>query len=158
MSGVSRWYPSKVDLWLALVLAFAPLVCLAGSAAVLVAGQGDGWMIALAPTAFIALIYLGLVFPMRYGIDDDALVVRHGLVRQRIPLRDIVEVQPTHSPLSAPALSLDRLQIRFGRGVVKSAMISPTGTSEFLSELAARAGLQRDGDRLFRPSTRPPGA
>lgn len=158
MSGVSRWYPSKVDLWLALVLAFAPLVCLAGSAAVLVAGKGEGWMIALAPTAFIALIYLGLVFPMRYGIDGDALVVRHGLVRQRIPLRDIVEVQPTSNPLSAPALSLDRLEIRFGRGVFKSAMISPADRSGFLDELAARCGLQRDGDRLSRPSSPPSGA
>jgi hypothetical protein len=95
-------------------------------------------------------MYLGLVLPMRYAITDQHLVVRHGLVRQRIALRDITVVEPTRSPLSSPALSLDRLRIEFGTGFFKSAMISPAAKSEFLAELAVKAGLERDGDRLVR--------
>jgi hypothetical protein len=72
----------------------------------------------------------------------------------RIPLGDIVEVRPTRSPLSSPALSLDRLHIRFGEGFFKAAMISPADRQELLGELAARAGLQRDGDRLVRSQSR----
>jgi hypothetical protein len=33
-------------------------------------------------------------------------------------------------------------------------MISPADKQEFLSELAARAGLERDGDRLVRSQSR----
>jgi Bacterial PH domain len=148
MSEVSRWYPSKVDWWLAVVLAAAPVLCVTVTVATFV--EGEGVAVALGSSAFLALIYLGLVFPMRYGITDDALVVRHGLVRQRIALRDIVEVYPTRNPLSSPALSLDRLYIRFGEGFFKAAMISPADKPAFLEELAARAGLVREGERLLR--------
>jgi len=115
---------------------------------------GSGVAVALGGVSFLALIYLGLVLPMRYGITDTDIVVRHGLVRQRIPLKDIVEVHPTRSPLSSPALSLDRLNIRFGEGFFKSAMISPADKQGFLTELTQRAGLQRDGDRLVRTPER----
>lgn len=149
MSADPRWYPSKIDLWLAIILAIAPLLSIGGAVAALLAGKG-GELIALGSAAFIPLLYVALVFPMRYGITDDAIVVRHGLVRQKIPLRDITDVKPTNSPLSSPALSLDRLEIRFGDGFFKSVMISPADKQGFLAELASRAGLQRDGDRLSR--------
>ena len=46
-------------------------------------------------TGILAVVYLGLVFPMRYGITDTELVVRSGLVRRRIRLADITSVTPT---------------------------------------------------------------
>lgn len=150
MSEVSRWYASKVDGWLAIVLAFAPVMCIVVAGSVLAAGGGEGMLAALAGCGVLAAVYLGLVFPMRYGISAEAIVVRHGLVRQRIPLRDVLEVHPTRSPLSSPALSLDRLAIRFGEGFFKTVMISPADKQGFIDELAARAGLVRDGDRLVR--------
>ena len=152
MAEVSRWYPSKVDWWLGILLAIAPAMCVVSVAVTVAAGEGMG--AALGGAGFLALIYLGLVFPMRYGISDTAIVVRHGVVRQKIPLKDIAWVRPTRSPLSSPALSLDRLHIRFGEGFFKAAMISPADKQEFLSELAARAGLERDGDRLVRSQSR----
>jgi hypothetical protein len=149
MSEVSRWYPSKIDGWLAIVLAIAPVMCLVAAVSLLAAG-GEGAIAAFAGGGVIAAVYLGLVFPMRYGISADAIVVRHGVVRQRIPLRDVVEVQPTRNPLSSPALSLDRLAIRFGEGIFKNVMISPADKQGFMDELAARAGLVREGQRLVR--------
>lgn len=143
-----RWYPSKIDPWLAVVLAFGPLVCIAAGITLVVAGEP--WWLAAAPLVLVAGIYVGLVFPMRYAVADDAIVVRHGLVRQRIPLKDITEVRPTRNPLSSPALSLDRLLISFGTGWSKQAMISPADRDAFLDELAGRAGFVRDGDRLHR--------
>jgi hypothetical protein len=148
MVDVSRWYASKIDTWIAVVLAFAPIVAIAGAITTMMAGSGV--IVALGGVGFLAAIYLGLVFPMRYGMTDDALVVRHGLVRQRIALRDIIEVRPTNSPLSSPALSLDRLHIRFGEGFTKGVMISPAEKEAFTAELAERAGLRRQGDLLLR--------
>jgi hypothetical protein len=146
--AVARWYPSKVDWWLAILLALAPVVFVVALIGALRAGSG--MTAALGGVSILAGIYIGLVFPMRYGMDDEYLVVRHGFIRQRIPLRDIVEVFPSRNPLSSPALSLDRLEIRFGQGYFKSAMISPASRADFLDELERRASLRRDGVRLVR--------
>jgi membrane protein YdbS with pleckstrin-like domain len=146
--AVERWYPSKVDWWLAILIALAPIASIVALIGTLMAGTGV--LIAAGGVVLLAAVYLGLVIPMRYGIDDEHLVVRHGIVRQRIRLSEITEVSPTRSPLSSPALSLDRLAIRFGEGFFKSAMISPAAKAEFLAELATRANLRRDGERLVR--------
>ena len=45
-----------------------------------------------------------------YRITATELLVRSAFFRWRIPLVQIVEVFPTHNPLSSPALSLDRLR------------------------------------------------
>jgi hypothetical protein len=87
---------------------------------------------------------------MRYGLDDTHLLVRFGICRKRIPLVDILEVNPTHNPLSSPALSLDRLRVQFGPGAFQAVMISPAERNRFLDELAQKAGLKREGDRLSR--------
>jgi hypothetical protein len=146
--NVTRWYSSKVDWWLAILLAVAPLVTI--GAVIGAVAAGTGLTAALLGVAFLAAIYVGLVLPMKYGMDDEHLVIRHGLVRQRIALQDIVEVFPSRNPLSSPALSLDRLEIRYGDDYPRSAMVSPAARSEFLSELARRAQLRQDGDRLVR--------
>ena len=147
-STQTKWFPSKVDWWLGLLLVVAPAVSLI---ATLTAPESER-LAGLLGTGLLAAVYLGLVFPMSYGLTDSELIVRHGLVRQRIKLADITEVTPTRSPLSSPALSLDRLRITFGSGFFKSVLISPAAKAEFLVELALRARLVRKGDGLARLS------
>lgn len=88
--------------------------------------------------------------PVRYGIASDALLVRFGVVRQRIRFDSIREVYPTHNPLSSPALSLDRLAIKTGRGPLRLTLISPLQRDEFIGLLCTRAGLTWDGKRWAR--------
>ncbi len=95
-------------------------------------------------------VYFGLVFPLRYGVDDTHLLVRFGICCQRIPLADIREVYPTRSALGSPALSLDRLHVQYGDGFFKGVMISPADRDGFLDDLAQKARLKREGDRLVR--------
>ncbi len=142
----AKWFPSKVDWWLGLLLVVAPAVSLI---ATLTAPDSER-VAGLLGSAVLAAVYLGLVFPMSYGITDSELIVRHGLVRQRIKLADITAVVPTRNPLSSPALSLDRLRITFGSGMFKSVLISPAAKQDFLVELALRARLVRKGDGLSR--------
>jgi hypothetical protein len=142
----TQWFPSKVDWWLGLLLVVAPAVTLIATLTAPPSERLEG----LLGTAVLAAVYLGLVFPMSYGLTDSELIVRHGLVRQRIKLADIVEVTPTRNPLSSPALSLDRLRITFGSGMFKKVLISPAAKAEFLVELALRARLVRKGDGLAR--------
>jgi membrane protein YdbS with pleckstrin-like domain len=146
----TQWFPSKVDGWLAVILAIAPLVSLVGFLDPSVWESVGMLLVALAGPALFVAIYGLLVFPMRYGISDDELIIRHGVVRQRAPLAKIISVEPTRNPLSSPALSLDRLKISTGSRVRDNIMISPADRDGFLALLAERSGLVRDGDRLLR--------
>jgi hypothetical protein len=141
------WFSSKIDWWLGVLLAVSPAVALLAAMSAPESERSE----ALLGLVVLAVVYVGLVFPMRYGITDSHLIVRHGFVKKRIELASIRSVTPTRSPLSSPALSLDRLRVTFGTGLFKRLLISPADKRRFLVELALRARLLRDGDGLTRP-------
>jgi hypothetical protein len=146
-----RWYSSKIDWWLGPVLCLPPATALWVCVSSALAGSMAGLLLGVVTTVLVGGIYFGLVFPMRYGLSDTHLIVRFGMCRRRIPLAEIREVHPTRNPLSSPALSLDRLRIRFDAGdTLKAVLISPSDRGRFLDELARKAGLKRERDRLFR--------
>lgn len=146
----TTWFPSKIDSWLAAILIIAPLVSLVGFLDPNVFDSLTMLLLALSGPLLFAAIYGLLVFPMRYGISADELIVRHGVIRQRAKLADIELVEPTRNPLSSPALSLDRLLISTGSRARDKIMISPAERERFLSLLAERSHLVRDGERLIR--------
>ena len=90
--------------------------------------------------------------PIYYIVTATELLVRAAVFRWRIPLDQIIEVYPTHNPLSSPALSLDRLRVNYKRPSGKTwwVMISPKEKEQFLDDLAKAAGLEKDGNRLVR--------
>lgn len=137
-------FPTKVDLWIALMLLIAP----AGMAAAWVATSD--WRV-----LFIGVVVLGgigsIAWPCDYRLEEDELIVRSGIIRMKVPYGDVQSVEPTRNPLSAPAYSLDRLMIRYGKAAI---MVSPKNRSRFLDELARRAGLRRYGERLVREHPR----
>ena len=56
--------------------------------------------------------------------------------RWKININDITQIEPTHNPLSSPALSLDRLKIYYRKdGRVATVMISPKDKEGFLNIL-----------------------
>jgi len=129
-------FTSKIDGWLLVVLVGSALASLLASAVIL---------ISLAPgprTLAGAIILIGAVLPIwllvstRYVLTSDLLEVRSGPFRWRIPIREICEIVPTRSPLSSPALSLDRLRIVYREK--RWIMISPLERERFLRELALR--------------------
>ncbi|MFR9720872.1 PH domain-containing protein [Aeromonas diversa] len=129
-------YRSKIDTWLAVVLVFAVLASLAGAVTALsVEPTALAWPIALVAVTVGAGLPTWLLTTTYYRLEGDALFVSSGPIRLRIPLREIVNITPTNSPLSSPALSLDRLRIEYGRG--KSVMISPRNKEEFIRNLEA---------------------
>jgi hypothetical protein len=131
-----RTFDSAVDPWLAVLLAvvaaLAPLFLVAALAA-----EDAASAAALAGSALlIAAIMGGLVWPVRYTCAPDALIVRSGLVRYRVPYGQIRTVAASRALWSSPALSLDRLRIDYG---TRWLLISPRGRREFLTELRRRA-------------------
>lgn len=148
-SGVV-WFPSKVDWWLGILLACPPVGSLVALGAGLASSDPGKIAVGAIACVLVSALYALLVIPVRYGIGPEELIVRFGVVRQRVKLGDIEEVAPTRNPLSSPALSLDRLAIRAGPGFLSTAMISPADREAFLLLLAAKGRLRRDGDRLVR--------
>jgi hypothetical protein len=139
---VNGTFRSKVDTWVAWVLIASMAVSLiaAGAAAIATA---QFWLIltSLIPIALIKL----LAWPVDYTLEAETLLIRSGIMRMRVPYAEIVSVEPTRNPLSSPAMSLDRLLIRWRN---RSVMISPENKERFLTELQKRTQLKRQGQRL----------
>jgi hypothetical protein len=148
-------YPSKVDWWIGLVLLFSVLA-LIGSAVPFFVGPPPqtplGLGIGVLCLAFA--VWIGAIpFNTNYEIGQTKLVIRSGGIRWNVPLDSIMEVFPTHNPLSSPACSLDRLRVNYhnARGRTRFVLISPREKEAFLRDLAgAVAGLEWDDDRALR--------
>ena len=82
----------------------------------------------------IVLLALGLPFWMMvatdYQIDDGLLRIRSGPFRWTLPVDAITSVEPSNSPRSAPALSIDRLQICYDNDRI--ILVSPKDKTGFL--------------------------
>ena len=143
-------FQSKIDWWLFILLIFLPLQSV--GVLIYLYNQGDpnawvGWI----GVFIVGGIYGGLLFPFYYELEDDALLVRFGLVRLRIPYTDMTLVEPTRNIISSPALSLDRLHVHSKTDL--GAIISPKDKRAFLDALVQRAvHLERSGDRLIMKS------
>jgi hypothetical protein len=123
-------FPSKRDFWLGLLI--WGLMLLGAIPALLKPGKGQ-FIIMVAVVLFIGWIWFGT----GYEISGDELKIRCGPFRQRIPLQEIKEIKKTRSPLSAPACSLDRLEIKYG--AAKRVLISPADKEGFIQLLTERA-------------------
>jgi MFS family permease len=140
---------SRVDLWLAIVL----LGTIVGPVVVgiqqLLAGEQEGWIL-LKVGVFIIILLLGIGFPCRYTLTDRELVIRGGVtgaLEYRIELRKITDVRPSYNPLSAPALSLKRIKIRYEGATGGFMLISPKDRQGFIDELNRRRALLATQDR-----------
>ena len=129
-------YRSKIDIWLGTVLIVAAGASIYGGFVLLTVPGPGRWL-----TLAVVLLF-GLVLPVwllvgtYYTIDGQVLVVSGGPFRWRIPLSDIVAIEPTRNPLSSPALSLDRMRIRRRGG--EEIMVSPRDKDAFRKELRDR--------------------
>ena len=84
-----RWFPSKIDWWLRLLLVSLPLISIGSSTvALLESGLKEAAITFVLSMVPIAAVLIGLVWPTRYAISEDSLVLRFGLVRQKISLRE----------------------------------------------------------------------
>ena len=104
--------------------------------------------IILGSLAVVALL-LSVLLNTSYTVDRGVLKARSGPLCWKVPLDQIQSVEMTRSALSSPALSLDRLRIRYGKG--RFILVSPADKSGFLRAIgqddakaaAAISGAQR---------------
>lgn len=86
----------------------------------------------------IFLIWLP-IFNTYYVVENNTLMIKSLVFRWKININDIIQIEPTHNPLSSPALSLDRLKIYYMKnGEITSVMISPKDKERFFQAINKR--------------------
>ncbi len=141
-------FPSKRDTWLAgVLLAALGISCLSLTASLLAPDPAPGlrWVVGILAAAALFVVWVWSTTD--YTVTSGELLVRSGPFHWRVPLADIREVKPTRNPLSSPALSLDRLEVRYRHGML---LISPEDKDGFLRSLVDRTShLELRGDRAI---------
>lgn len=123
-------FRSKTDAWLLALLIPAMAASLGAAFVVVELGSPAAWLLALAIAVTGTGLPLWLLLATHYTLDSQRLVVRSGPFTWRIEVADITGISPSRSPISSPALSLDRLRIDYGHG--RLLLISPRDRQGFL--------------------------
>jgi membrane protein YdbS with pleckstrin-like domain len=145
-------FPSKVDGWLVALMAVPIGISVAATTAALLAHPPlPAGLIVVGVEVLVLGLGLWTFRSTLYQVTDREVIVRSGPFRWTIPISDVESVRPSRSPLSSPALSLDRLEIRYAGG--RMLMISPKDREGFLIALVGRStGLHRAGEHVRRES------
>lgn len=124
-------FRSRIDPWLGVLI----LLAIAGEVAALVAVLSSDLPTGTAAGVTVLVVLsigltVSIVARTHYSVGDGRLAIVCGPFSWSIDLDDIAGVGRSRNPLSSPALSLDRLKIRYGDG--KSILISPDDQDAFL--------------------------
>ena len=142
-------FESKRDAWLVGLLYLAACAELVGGVVIL-HGSAPQLVKLTAGSLLIGgmLVILWVLNRTEYAIDRGQLVIHCGPFRYEVPIDEIESVVPSRDSHSAPALSLDRLEVHTPS---RDIQISPADRRGFLAQLAAAdPALQVDGERLVR--------
>jgi hypothetical protein len=102
-----------------------------------VSGRPADWLQGAIILSSIALLLGVLIRTTVYSLGADGLTISYLFGTTTIPYDKITKVERSNSLMSAPAYSLKRLAIHFGR--FDSTLVSPKDEARFLAELKARA-------------------
>lgn len=104
----------------------------------IVCAIGSNWVISL-PLISAIILSVVAISGTRYVIEGNTLIVYHFFRAHRIPIAKIKSATPAKGFLTGPALSSDRVSLRFtDRSVLKSSKpmeISPRNRDEFIAQL-----------------------
>ncbi|SER06326.1 PH domain-containing protein [Nitrosomonas sp. Nm51] len=140
-------FKSKIDRSLLFLLAFSIIACLMGASVMLEVGGTFNAILAAVTLIAGAGFPLWILLSTRYIVDDENLKIMSGPFSWIIPIQSIISVQETRSAGASPALSLDRLEIKYGTD--KAILVSPADKQAFIRRLGGKA--QPDTGRQNRP-------
>lgn len=126
-------FRSKLDLWLVALVVGIPVLILEFMFEDIGVDDRSADLIAIAIVIVVLAFFAWLYFTTRYTITAQALIVNAGPFSWVVPLREISSIEPTRNPASSPALSLDRLLIRYGGG--SELIVSPADKVGFITAI-----------------------
>ncbi len=135
----SKTYASKIDAWLVALSLACAIAALTSLLTVSHLGSAGLSMFIVALACAVVGSLAWVLLGTNYRFDGAMLLICSGPFRWRIPIREIISIEPSRSPLSGPALSLDRLSIEYGvpRRII---LISPRDRGGFMQEFERRRG------------------
>ncbi|MBC8032644.1 MAG: PH domain-containing protein [Chitinophagaceae bacterium] len=125
---VTKKYNSKTG-----AATLVPLLVLVGGTAALMFIQQIwiGFIFVAIAVSFIASVFLKTYYQLT---DNNLLIVTCGFFYKiTIPIMNIETIRPTRNPISSPALSLDRLELRYENG--NRVLLSPANRPDFIASL-----------------------
>jgi len=93
------------------------------------------------PALLLGWIYFGTF----YTVLKDRVIIRSGPLKWTVLTSDIIYIEPTHNPLSAPALSLDRLFIKYKKGFITVSPKDKAGFIQLLQERNHNINIKKKG-------------
>lgn len=131
----STFYDSKIDWWIPAVVIFTVAVAFIGPII-----DGEIAIVGIIIAALLATAEIVMFASVKYQICDGRLGIRNCFYKwEWLPIDKISEVKKSSGILSAPALSTQRVSIRFSdRSILKSAMpleVSPVNRDAFIAHL-----------------------
>ncbi|RFU68679.1 PH domain-containing protein [Bacillus sp. V59.32b] len=94
---------------------------------------GEGNLVDVIIPVLVAGLVAWLWFTTYYEINGESLIVRSGPIKKVIHIKTIHSIRRTMNPISSPALSLDRIEIRYNMD--DTVIISPKDKEQFTSAL-----------------------
>ena len=125
-----KTYKSKIDIWL--VVLFYVMMLLPTLVTLI---DMFSWIMVALDVLLLGFVSITL-FNTRYIIDGELLYIKCGfLPKEKCFISQIVKIKNTHNIISAPAISLDRIEIRLNNR--QQLIISPLDKEEFINHLRA---------------------
>lgn len=125
---MKKIYRSKAGL--ELVIPLVLMFVITGAVIVSTPASWSGILILVFTAAFIVHLFLTTY----YVVEGNTLRIRCGFMyNSKIDISSIKQISETNNPLSSPATSLDRLEIRYAQS--GEVLISPKEKHAFIKEL-----------------------
>ncbi|WP_277674573.1 PH domain-containing protein [Piscibacillus halophilus] len=121
------YFPSKRDWWLGVIFFGVPVL------AFFEAIRTDS-INGLIVSIIFSVPLLWLWFTTGYRIKGETLYVQYGPFKRKVDISLISKINKTRSPWSAPALSMDRLEILYDHDF-KIVLVSPIYQKDFVKVL-----------------------
>jgi hypothetical protein len=137
--GIYVYFPSKKDawmgaiIWLCIVALSIPPIFFQDKVAYMLPGFMDQPWIRILLPLIPALLLLWIWVRTGYTIQDRTLLIKCGPIKKSVQIHSISKVRKTRHPFTAPALSLDRLEVYYDR--YRLITISPRDQEAFIQLL-----------------------
>ncbi len=108
----------------------------------------EGSFTALLITAILGAFFGWAWCKTGYEVTEEELIVKTGFTKAVIPIASIYKLTKTYNPASAPALSLNRIEVLYNKGM-GIALISPQDRQMFVRVLTERNPAIKVDERLL---------
>lgn len=134
------YFPSKKDTWVTIL--FLALAIIMG------AGMFESGSVVVYVIGIATIILLGWMwFGTGYHIEAGRLKIKAGPLRSTVKIENIRGLKASHTFLSGPALSMDRIEIQYNKYDI--AIVSPKDKAAFVHAVVTENNSIKVDDKLL---------